>query len=349
MVNIYNGIETLPNVEPTEEHDTILARILNGIREFDELLSDIQNNVYTVDDKVDTCTMLGKLNQILEYVKGLGIVSIAIDDNNQIVFTLKNGETMTTQPIQSGTNITINGEYVTSLSFDSNPQQQLDTQNTQITTNTNRLNTHDTMIGDIDDELNTQQQSINNLASNIQLINNRKINNKTFNRDTTLYGTDITLASDSTTTVTNAINNILNIVMPVGYVMCVRNNINYTNYCGFVWQKLPTDKVLWSASSVGTITEDTIEAGLPNIKGNLGGGGDYKFTSYSTTQNVKAAASGAFSTAYNTHVGGYGSGGGYSVKQDIIFNANSSNSIYKDNVTTVQPPAIKAVFWQRIG
>lgn len=142
---------------------------------------------------------------------------------------------------------------------------------------------------------------------------------------------------------------LLALLYPIGHIITVRNNDDYTNYLGGLWTKLPTDKVLWSASSVGTITEDTIEAGLPDIQGTIGGGTNSLIGG--NTNNATINVSGAFTRTSGSVFGGFGSGNGYAVKGNFSFKAsnyNSSTTVYGKS-TTVQPPAIKAVMWQRIG
>lgn len=271
----------------------------------------------------------------------------------------------------TGTTVKINDEPQTSLNFIADPQEQITDNNNSITTietnideietnltetnnnvttnrnnissNTSRLDTHDTMISDIDDELNTQQQSINNLSTTSQ-NHTQSINTLTTN------------VTENTNSI-NTINEVLNALMPVGYIMIVRNNIDYTNYRGFVWQKLPADKVLWSASSVGTITEDTIEAGLPNIKGSF----LIRFGSNKIGAVALSRTPGPFN--YNEHYpnqaawsntlqrsteGNIPSEIGFDASTGEVHGSTWRNDVYGKS-DTVQPPAIKAVFWQRIG
>lgn len=74
-----------------------------------------------------------------------------------------------------------------------------------------------------------------------------------------------------------------------------------------------------------------IEAGLPNITGQTGN----RFrTMFPVGDNI-----GALYSANESNNGGGGSNGVYS--QTINFDASRCSSVYKDDITTVQPPAMK--------
>lgn len=77
-----------------------------------------------------------------------------------------------------------------------------------------------------------------------------------------------------------------------------------------------------------SIPGNFIEAGLPNIKGQFSGG---------HTSNV--TYSGAFSKKNSTGTGIHYCIGDYGGPITQEFNASLANSIYKDECTTVQPPA----------
>lgn len=93
--------------------------------------------------------------------------------------------------------------------------------------------------------------------------------------------------------------------------------------------KLPDfrNRTIWGASNFGYI-----EAGLPNITGEVQWTGNGRDVGYYQTKT------GCFSNSYR---GGFGNGQQYSNGYVINFNASKSNSIYKDDCNTVQPPAIK--------
>jgi len=101
------------------------------------------------------------------------------------------------------------------------------------------------------------------------------------------------------------------------------------------------DRVMQGIGSGGTF--GYISAGLPNIKG----------TTTKTGIGINGTA-GTFTGAFTNSVSGTGNDvqGGSDNTQGFFngqlkFNANNSNSIYKDSVTTVQPPAIKVRFKTR--
>jgi hypothetical protein len=92
--------------------------------------------------------------------------------------------------------------------------------------------------------------------------------------------------------------------------------------------KLPDTRkrVLWG----DTIPLNTIEAGLPNIEGTVGG-----------SLGFFASANGAFSATSASK--DWNGTGGKTAKNTFDFNASRSNSIY-GNSDTVQPPAITVVW-----
>lgn len=87
------------------------------------------------------------------------------------------------------------------------------------------------------------------------------------------------------------------------------------------------NRVFWGAQNFGYIA-----AGLPNIKGYFTGMSCYYYD---------VATDGAFYRTYQAYSGAKGGGGGDFSRNDISFDASRSSSVYKDDVTTVQPPAIK--------
>ena len=92
------------------------------------------------------------------------------------------------------------------------------------------------------------------------------------------------------------------------------------------------NRVFWGGTSDGYI-----DAGLPNITGTLGQQGD---------RAGLRTTSGAFVGTGDTHFAeaDYGVLG---APVAISFDASRSSSIYKNNVTTVQPPAIKVRVYTR--
>ena len=97
------------------------------------------------------------------------------------------------------------------------------------------------------------------------------------------------------------------------------------------WQLVAVDRVLQGAGS-GTVGS-TVEAGLPNITGTVGG---------VVTDSI--TISGAFKSTNSTT---YFAGGGGS-RATSVLDASRSSSIY-GNSTTVQPPAYLVNIWERVS
>lgn len=143
-------------------------------------------------------------------------------------------------------------------------------------------------------------------------------------------------------------NLILNTVYPIGSIyLTVSTSVigpsSPAQWIGGTWERLPEGKALWTASSdAGNI----IGAGLPNIVGT--------FTRDSNNGAMGSAGiSGAFYMANNASqkyaVVSDFSGAGF---EGFTFNANGGatvQGIYRDDCTTVQPPAYKVYAWKRIA
>lgn len=94
------------------------------------------------------------------------------------------------------------------------------------------------------------------------------------------------------------------------------------------------NRTIWGVGSFGA--SGYIEAGLPNIKGSLTcDGGDDMISKHNLN------ASGALSSTMSTNSHNGTNSNSQSATRKISFNAHSSNSIYDDNITTVQPPSVK--------
>lgn len=135
---------------------------------------------------------------------------------------------------------------------------------------------------------------------------------------------------------------ILDMVHPVNSIIEIEDDTFDPNvyYAGTdsVWERLPDGYVLWSASSGAG---ETIAAGLPNITG------EYVVPNQFTTHD-NPTVSGAI-TAINGDTEYYiniASAPARRIK-GFSFNANNSNSIYRDDINTVQPPARKTCMWKR--
>ena len=101
------------------------------------------------------------------------------------------------------------------------------------------------------------------------------------------------------------------------------------------WEKVANGRVLQGVNG-SQVPGNTLEAGLPNIKG--------KFTANDITDNITTpATSGAL---YATHDGARDASNGENTGWSINFDASRSNAIYgKSN--TVQPPAYLVNIWKR--
>lgn len=91
----------------------------------------------------------------------------------------------------------------------------------------------------------------------------------------------------------------------------------------------------------GNISEvgQSVEAGLPNITGST------SVTRYKSGTN----ASGCFTEGENTSERAQGDSGGSWYARPSYFDASLSSSIYKDNVATVQPNAVKKLLYICVG
>lgn len=135
----------------------------------------------------------------------------------------------------------------------------------------------------------------------------------------------------------------VDLVYPVGIVVAIANDKKPAFMEYGTWEKVAEDRVL-QGSSDSHAPGTKLEAGLPNITGNVGGVTLMAPSQTSASQNP----SGAFA-----FVGGgssqNGIGPGYNGAWNIYknqFNASKSNSIYGKS-ETVQPPAYVVAYWQR--
>ena len=120
-------------------------------------------------------------------------------------------------------------------------------------------------------------------------------------------------------------------VYPIGSLYIgITDNCPIANLFG-TWEKIEEGLCLQSVKG-DQVAGETVEAGLPNIKGYFGGGRD---------QSI----SGAFFN--NGKHGSTRDGGGNWTTLSVGFDASRSNSIYKDDCDTVQPPAYLVNIWKR--
>lgn len=107
------------------------------------------------------------------------------------------------------------------------------------------------------------------------------------------------------------------------------------------WQLVASDRVLQGATD-GSVVGTTVEAGLPNITGNIRG-----LLNHTQFQGTGAISSSLLSgSAYSGYVNN--SGNYASNIQNTNIDASRSSSIY-GNSSTVQPPAYLVNIWERIS
>ena len=131
---------------------------------------------------------------------------------------------------------------------------------------------------------------------------------------------------------------------PVGSIYQSTDSTSPAALFGGTWQEIAQNRVLMGASyahAAGT----TVEAGLPNIKGQIGDGK----TQYSGVQcgglNHGANITGAYSGTYLDTASWQGAADGiYTIK----FDASRSNPIYGRS-STVQPAAYYVHIWRRVA
>ena len=107
------------------------------------------------------------------------------------------------------------------------------------------------------------------------------------------------------------------------------------------WKRIEAGRVLWSTTTDGE-GGSLVEAGLPNLKGQMY---ELFYGQYAKDTPSKGVFSGS-GTPNLYWSASSGNSGGFS---GLYFNANNSSGIYKDNVKTVQPPAVKVYIWKRVG
>ena len=114
-------------------------------------------------------------------------------------------------------------------------------------------------------------------------------------------------------------------------------------FFGGSWERLPDGYALWTASEGAG---DTIDAGLPNITGS------FQIRAHNTDSYPIRENTGAFTSLGQVGIQLTTTISSKSSTQKLFkygFDANKSNDIYRDDVTTVQPPAIKVYAWKRIA
>ena len=132
--------------------------------------------------------------------------------------------------------------------------------------------------------------------------------------------------------ISSSISTLLSTLYPVGSLYITTNNAATCPLASLIsgssWTLVGKDKALWTSNRNGNTT---INAGLPNIQGSVGG-----------VDRVGGGQSGAFYLGSTKASGGTTS----NALPNIEFDASRSNSIY-GNSTTVQPPAYRVNVWRR--
>ena len=128
---------------------------------------------------------------------------------------------------------------------------------------------------------------------------------------------------------------IVNTLFPVGSVHLTIDNTNPGTFMpGTTWSKLSTGRAIWNDSTGGG---GTINSGAPNINSDSG-----------TTTRFLGHQQSSVGAMYWNRDSAWGSWneGGHPYGQ-VEYNLSWSSNIYKDDQTTVQPPAIKICAWRR--
>lgn len=145
--------------------------------------------------------------------------------------------------------------------------------------------------------------------------------------------------------------NMLNMIYPVGSIYLEASN---SGFCpleivmkGTRWELVSTGKALWTGN--GSNANTTIAAGIPNITGGLIQG-NYGYKSQAV---IDPYIYGAFSYTYRKGATGniYGGEdrGGQATGMPATFDASRSSPVYRNDVTTVQPPAYVVNAWRRVA
>ena len=175
---------------------------------------------------------------------------------------------------------------------------------------------------------------------NTNILRSTKGNNTdNFTTTPSYIGTSWVKDTPTMSDVDNKITTLLNTLYPVGslYIGTQSSCPMSTLMPGTTWSIVATNRALWGGS--GSNGNTTINAGLPNITGNMGG------AAY-TKDNTSGAYSwsGAFVNKGDVH--NIGHDGAYGKFRNTQFDASKSNAIY-GNSTTVQPPAYRVNVWRR--
>ena len=137
----------------------------------------------------------------------------------------------------------------------------------------------------------------------------------------------------------------MDMIYPIGsYYITESNDLNtaakMATKFGGTWAQLDAGRFLEAVTSGAGSNKN---AGLPNIKGTF-----YAARSFMGETASETSASGAFSKEFiNSGSKNNLSWGGSNRQCYLYFNAHSSNSIYSDDVTTVQPKSRTVYIYRR--
>lgn len=128
-------------------------------------------------------------------------------------------------------------------------------------------------------------------------------------------------------------------VYPIGSLYIgVNDNCPIANLFG-TWEKVAEGLCLQGATG-SQVPGETVEAGLPNITGQI------KFSG-TDPATLKASASGAFTVTRSSGAGnGHDTSKG-SATATFYLDANTISDVYKNDCDTVQPPAYLVNIWKR--
>lgn len=140
-------------------------------------------------------------------------------------------------------------------------------------------------------------------------------------------------------------NDLIGKIYPVGSIYISVSATNPATLFGVgTWEEVSKGRVLWGADD-SHAAGSTIEAGLPNITGEIYGYVNPRGVLVYTMGLGNTRHSGALTDGNTQMSSSYSSEGSGSGKS-IAFNASLSNPIY-GNSTTVTPPSYVVHFWQR--
>ena len=210
---------------------------------------------------------------------------------------------------------------------------------------TDRVNSLDVMLNNINVSITDNHTSLTNDLNALDSELTTKIDNNYNTLDNKIdTNTESlrTLINTINSTLTTTINDVLQKkVYPVNSLYITLNNTNPSSVLGFgTWTQVGSGRVLQGADSTHT-AGSTINAGLPNITGQINTNGTYGFDTFTSS-------SGAFSNSTNQQkwrastINSTISGASY----QLNFSAKNCNSIYGAS-TTVQPPAYCVIIWRR--